>query len=292
MRIYVVFNPVAGRKNLRDVEAVLRKELEKGLKNFDVREGLSVSDNTDDSKRVIWYETQAVSKQKYEGLLDGEFDRIVVVGGDGSVTELVSFLIEHGLKIPLVLIPQGSGNLLAHSLGVFLLPLKKQIGLAFNGKVKEVDALRVNGHLAMVAVGRGYDTLLVSETSRRSKRIWGLMAYGWAALKTILFYRSGIYKVRLDEKRFQVRAKMILVVNTLPFLNSILAQWLLGKKLSPHDGELNLFVCKRWFKWDFYSGKSVVIKAKHQRRFQSDGEIFKASTLNVEVLARAVEICG
>ena len=96
----VIFNPMAGAKSWKNVTRIIQDELTK--------QGFSWE----------WFETKPVKRQPLAAFKKGEFDRIIVVGGDGTVTEVASLLIKNKIKTPLVIVPQGSGNLLATTLKI------------------------------------------------------------------------------------------------------------------------------------------------------------------------------
>jgi diacylglycerol kinase family enzyme len=66
---------------------------------------------------VVPTEQGCILKQLRE-LAEGK-DRIVVVGGDGTVSELMQALFTLGLQIPVGIVPVGTGNDLARSLGLY-----------------------------------------------------------------------------------------------------------------------------------------------------------------------------
>src|SRR5438132_13958127 len=45
-----------------------------------------------------------------------QFDRVVVCGGDGTVTQVINGLV--GSNVPLAIVPSGTGNVLGQAIGV------------------------------------------------------------------------------------------------------------------------------------------------------------------------------
>ncbi|MCL5090582.1 MAG: acylglycerol kinase family protein [Patescibacteria group bacterium] len=61
---------------------------------------------------------------------------VVCLGGDGTVSETVGYILNHQVEAPLAIIPTGTANIIASSLG--LLSDKKDFNFLLNKKTKEV----------------------------------------------------------------------------------------------------------------------------------------------------------
>lgn len=266
-RALVIFNPVSGYKKWRNIPILIQKTLTE--KNYD----------------WIWYETKPKQDllELFKSQIErGEFDRIIVSGGDGTVAEAVGAMMAMKVKTPLVILPQGSANLVAMSLGLPLFQVKRALQLGLEGKPRILDVMQVNRkYYGVIAVGRGYDAFLVQETPRDLKRKMGLFAYAWIFIKTALFYRSQPYRLSVDGERTEVVAKSIMVFNLfpLPFL-----------PIKPHDGVLNVLILTSKGKLIHHTGKTISIKAHKEFRFQVDGEVLKAKTINIETLPTQLSI--
>jgi len=277
----VIYNPVAGKKKLLNTKRIIEASLKRAGYAFD------------------FFETLPVKKQPFETFLDRSYDRIVVSGGDGTVAEVTSFMIHNQVKTPLVIIPQGSANILAVSLALPLTPgLALRRGLKKEGR--PLDAMKVNHkYYGMIAVGMGYDTLVMSKTPRSLKRKIGFFAYIWTILKTIAIYHPHPYKVTVDGTRVDLMAKTIMAFNILPLGHLKISRPFLGTTISPTDGQLNLFSLNPrpvrtllGFKKlvHIFHGKKITIKSKKARRYQIDGNVFNGKTVSIEVLPKAIYI--
>lgn len=263
-RVLVVYNPVSGQKGWKDVPTLIRRSLDKA--GFEVE----------------WFETQKCRPQALKPFAGKRFFRVIVVGGDGTVAEVAAFLMKHKMKLPMVVIPQGSANLLARTLGISLLSVKRALKQGLEKPGKPVDVMQVNGRgCGLIAVGRGYDVFLMQVTKRALKRKLGLWAYVWMFLKTALFYRAQTYKITVDGKRHSFHAKSVMIFNMLPFA---------GFMIKPNDGVLDAFVLTAGHELHRLRGKRIVVKAKKERRFEVDGDVFKSRTVTVEVLPKALKI--
>lgn len=273
----VIYNPMSGLKSWKDVPRIVQDELNKN------------------DYQYVWFETQKVKSQPLNQFLEKRFDRIIAIGGDGTVAEVASFMMKHKIKTPLVIIPQGSANVLAASLGLPLLNVRRAIRIGLTKPGKSIDLMQVNKRFSgLIAVGQGYDVMIMKTTTRNLKRQLGLLAYGLSFLKTFLFYRGQPYKLTIDNERHHVVAKTVLVFNILP-----IPHFKIGEKVKPNDGKLNVLVFNPRTLWDLFkrspriqtfTGKKIVIKSKKEREFDIDGDIMKGNNVQIEVIPKAINI--
>ncbi len=260
----VVYNPVSGAKQWKSGPEKIKRLLKK------------------QGAEVTWFETQARAHQDFSSVEGQRFDRVLICGGDGTIAEVVTWMLKTGLKSPIALLPQGSANVLATSLGLRFVTLEGALKNAITGSAKPLDVMHVNrSRMALIAVGRGYDAFLMKETHRHSKRRWGPLAYFWTFLKTFLVYRSKPYILTIDGQRHYLTAKVIVAVNVAPVPEIL---------LSSRDGKVTVFAMGRRFRLQAWTGQRIDIKAKEEITFQLDGEVFKNKTVSIEVLLRAVEM--
>lgn len=136
-----------------------------------------------------WYETtesdagQLVARQ---ALADG-CDAVAAAGGDGTVRAVAETL--RGTGVPLALIPQGTGNLLARNLGLPLPgigALEAGVRIAFGAAERRIDiglatVTRPDGaveeHAFVVVAGIGLDAAMIQNTRPELKRRIGWVAY-------------------------------------------------------------------------------------------------------------------
>ncbi len=114
---------------------------------------------------------------------------IIVVGGDGTVHEAANGILEVAARVPMGIIPAGSGNDFAcQTLG---LPKDIDAALerAFNGEPRIVDAGMMNGHFFVNSFSAGLDGDIALAASRlkRYPLMEGEVLYYTAALRQLLF---------------------------------------------------------------------------------------------------------
>lgn len=288
-RVLVVFNPVSGLPLMRPSRARIRSALE--------RHGV----------RVTWVETRATVGDDLWQAVRKPFDRIVVIGGDGTVREVAELLLESGNKTPLAIIGAGTGNMLASSLGIPLFPLERAIDFAVNAPADDIDVLRVNGkRVCLIGAGQGYDTLFIQSAPRALKQRIGSLAYIWSFIRTFLPYRSRRYTIVVDGVRHQLVGKLVLAINIFSIVGIPIE-----RAISPHDGWIDVFVLNPRTIWETLwtgiallgrrhrsdiprlqalRGKRVSIRQRKGRNVQIDGEVYRDKHLDIVVLPGALAL--
>lgn len=110
--------------------------------------------------------------------------KIIAIGGDGTVNEIGNALI--GSKIPLGIIPLGSGNGLARHLKIPMNP-EKALNLALNGSQAAIDVLTWNDRAFFCTAGIGFDAYVASIFHEGNGR--GFLNYINSALKALFTYK-------------------------------------------------------------------------------------------------------
>lgn len=107
-------------------------------------------------------------------------DIAVAVGGDGTVREVIQELADLRKKIPLAILPTGSGNVLARSLHLPSSP-RALAKLIHEDTSVSVDLARLDtGEYVAAACALGYLSERVGATGQRMKRVFGFAGYLWS----------------------------------------------------------------------------------------------------------------
>ncbi len=202
---HLIFNPIAGQRNADQDLSIIRSLLEPHL------------------QLEIHYTTPEVNPAELaKAAITANADLILASGGDGTVSMVAGALIGSG--IPLGIIPRGTANAFAASLG---LPRFFTIQAACNtilaGKTRTVDAARCNDMPMILLAGIGYEAETVELASRELKTQWGAMAYlmaGWQQLSVQTQFEATF---ELEDRVFQAQASAITIANAAP-PTSVMAQ--------------------------------------------------------------------
>ena len=114
-------------------------------------------------------------------------DRVVAVGGDGTVNDAAQPLV--GTSAVLALVPCGSGNGLARHLGLSLRP-RRALALLTDptARVVAIDTGTANGHPFFNVMGAGFDAEISQRFNCLPQR--GLAAYAYAGLRAFFRHRA------------------------------------------------------------------------------------------------------
>jgi YegS/Rv2252/BmrU family lipid kinase len=194
MRVRAILNPRAGLRARRALVA-----LRSGLPSW---EPIEVA---------LTREPGHASRLARESAERGD-DALLAVGGDGTVNEAASGLI--GSRTALGVIPMGSGNGLARTLGVPLRP-EGALNALEHAVVRRMDVGRANGGLFLNVAGAGFDAAVGEDFHQHGRRGGrrGVFTYVRLSAARVLSYVPQTYTLRTGEQTFEGRALVIAFVN-------------------------------------------------------------------------------
>ncbi|MBN1237341.1 MAG: lipid kinase [Gammaproteobacteria bacterium] len=142
--------------------------------------------------RILDIEDPATLSARIQAALTPATAAIVIAGGDGTVNSALPALIE--AAIPLGIIPLGTGNDLARTLGIPTTAAEAAEVVA-RGRKRRIDVGSVNGRYFVNAAGIGFSTEL-QELPPRLKGWLGPLAYPLGVLRRWRDHRAFRVKVR------------------------------------------------------------------------------------------------
>jgi diacylglycerol kinase (ATP) len=176
-------------------------------------------------------------------------DAVIVCGGDGSVHEVLPAVV--GTTVPLGVIPLGTGNGLAHDLGLPNDPAQAARLLASAAArpiaVPRVEYTRPDGardfRYCMVGAGVGADAHMVYRLTLQFKERWGMAAYYTESTRQWLTHDFPLFTVEFrhhggEWRREQV--SQVLAVRITSFAG-LLGKLAPGAALTRPDFQLVLF---------------------------------------------------
>ncbi|AWJ85384.1 lipid kinase [Azospirillum sp. TSH58] len=182
-RLLIIHNPVAGARRARRLGAALAV--------LEQRHGAVVTLQATGGRGDAEAMARAVAP--------GAFDAVVAAGGDGTINEVVNGLGARGgdSAIPLGIVPLGTGNVLAHELG---LPLDAEgaARVLAEGRTLPVHLGVANGRAFAMMAGAGLDARVVEGVDTRLKRLIGKGAYAVETLARIAAGGGGPYRLAVD----------------------------------------------------------------------------------------------
>ena len=197
-RLYVLIlaiNPRSGRGQARKKALIAKKYFDALGIRVSLVEGHSLDD----------------FRQQFIEQLDREIIAgVVALGGDGFIHEIIQHVVPR--QIPLGVIPCGTGNDFARSIGVYRLSLTEQINLIAHSDISAIDLGRVEQRWFAAILSSGFDAL-VNERANQMQWPRGRMRYNIAMIEKIIALKAHSYRIRLDDEFIDVKATLVTVAN-------------------------------------------------------------------------------
>ena len=200
--------------------------------------------------------------------------RVVVWGGDGTVNEAGTALLDSG--VPMGLIPAGSGNGLAAALGRPHEP-RAAIASALDGPVRRIDAGMFGDRPFFNIAGIGVDARIAALFNVRARGSRGRWPYIVIGVREGCRYSCQTYAIELDGEPQSVRALLIAFANGPEYGNGIR----LSASATLDDGLLDAMIVE---------DRSVPARFWHARHL-ARGTAHRAPRVTARQLRRAVISC-
>ena len=184
-KLYFIYNPLAGKGNIRG-------------KLFEVIQALASAEY-----EVTVYPTREPrdATERVRELPDG-YDLVVCCGGDGTLDEVVTGMMQREKKLPIGYIPAGSCNDFARSLQI---PnnMQQAAEIAVQGQNFTVDVGSLNERNFVYVAAFGIFTDVSYSTKQGMKNVLGHMAYILEGMRRIASVKSYYLKVESEELCFE-----------------------------------------------------------------------------------------
>ena len=217
--ILFVINPISGGKAKLRIPALIDKYLDKEKFNANFR----ITEYIGHASEIV------------EETIARNFDIIVAAGGDGTINEVASKVLEH--KKILGILPLGSGNGLARFLDIPQ-SLKEAILLINKLKTDKIDSAYFNNKCFFNLAGMGFDAHLSAAFSKDKKR--GLTGYIKLSLKEVFNYKDELYVLNIDGVEYKRKAFAITIANSSQYGNNVY----IAPNASVKDGLLDVCIIK------------------------------------------------
>jgi diacylglycerol kinase (ATP) len=234
--------------------------------------------------------------------------RVIAAGGDGTVNEVLNGLAEDFGRTELGLIPLGTGNDFARSIGVAH-DLEDALRILREGHTRWIDVVRARLRTSsrwFLNMSAGGFSGEVSEKASEAKGTWGPLAYLRGAVEALPELHGYHTVIRLPDERLELEVYNVVVCNgryvasgipvapearlddglldvlivpatTMPRIAALVPQVLLGLHMG---SDLLLFRRTPW----------VEIESTPGMWFNLDGELQGDEPIRFEVLPRALKV--
>jgi len=245
-----------------------------------------------------------------EATLSGSYSSIIAVGGDGTVNEVINGVLKSPKHLPkptIGIIPLGTSNILATELGIPLHSPNEAGDVIEHGNQRTVDIGSANGRYFTMMASFGFDAEAVKRVQPNVKDFMGAPAYILSGIAALAQYRASSVDMTIDNVHIKSDAFVVVVANTssyaveqvkiAPFA-AIDDGWLdicIFEK-PPNDkigfiGQILLLMARRHLgdpRVRYYRGKKISITANPPMLGQIDGDLWRETPTNIEILPRAI----
>jgi YegS/Rv2252/BmrU family lipid kinase len=232
------------------------------------------------------------------GRLAADYDAVFTLGGDGTAVEVIGAL--SGSGVPVGILPGGTGNLLARTLGIPL-DVERATGALLDGEPTRIDlGVLADGRRFAFSAGVGLDVRMIEGAPARLKRRLGVLAYVLSAARAVLRREDFRVRVTVDGTVHERVAAAVLVANFGAVLRDLIR---LGPGIRSDDGLLDLCVfspatlrdslrvlwrlLRKDFRIDarmlYAPGRHFLIETDPPRAAQADGEIIGVTPVEIRV---------
>ena len=279
MNFLIIINPNSGkRKSISVFKNILKPFLEHNSINY--------------KTETTTYSGHA--EQIIESIDLLNFNAILVLGGDGTMHEVINGLLKRadGINLPIGNIPTGSGNSLLYDLGKF--DIKDTINIILKNKIRKIDILELSTlnkkiySMNLIGWGMGNDIGLRAEKMR-----WlGPIRYNIASVIEILKYKGRQATIKIDNIKYDDSYALITICNTMHVGK--------GMKMAPnaslYDKKMDIIMIKDNFSKlellklfpQLFSGNHI----KNKKVTYIQAETFSLKTLKNDILNIDGEIKG
>ncbi|MCC6790745.1 MAG: YegS/Rv2252/BmrU family lipid kinase [Thermomicrobiales bacterium] len=229
---------------------------------------------------------------------------LIAIGGDGTVAEAVTAAA--GAEVPLGIIPAGSTNIIARSIGI---PndLDAAARMVFGDHARRrIDVGVCNGRRFLHMGGAGFDSRMFALTSRSLKRRVGWLAYLQGASKTILS-PPVIFTIIVDGQTVECESPLVLIANGASVISP---SFKVHPDIRYDDGKLDIviitahhfveivrtvgrFMVRRLERSPYtihLQGTDIEVRSSPSIPLQLDGDIIGETPARFSILPGAIEL--
>lgn len=286
-KILFIVNPISGNGKQKNIASIIKRYLDKDKFSFE----LKFTKHQDHAREII------LEQKDY-------FDILIAVGGDGSVNQMGTLLINS--QVIFGIVPAGSGNGLARHLNI---PLNFESAIDVINSYREpmkIDVAKINEKYFLSTAGTGFDAHIAWKFSTSNTR--GFLTYAKITLRELFKYRIKKYELMFNDQIIKIPAFIVTIANSNQYGNNAYV----SPESKLDDGFLRLIIVKpfpfyympllifRLFNKsllkskfvDHFTLKKLGINSQFHR-VQLDGEsITIRRKINIEIIPNCLNIIG
>jgi YegS/Rv2252/BmrU family lipid kinase len=214
--IYII-NPISGTRTKKDLKEFIEKKTIEQQIPFQIFPSVANGDYS----------------FLYPLIKEKRVTDVVIAGGDGTVSQVVSSLMNRNVNFGII--PCGSGNGLALAAKISKQPAKA-LDIIFNGKPSAIDGFYINGQFACMLCGLGFDAKVAHDFAKQPTR--GLTTYIKQVVKNFFSAKTYSFELKVKNRSFITDAYFISIANSNQFGNN----FTIAPEASLTDGLLDIVI--------------------------------------------------
>ena len=216
-QIIYIINPISGTRTKKDLQQLIEKKTTEQNIPFQIFPSVASGDYS--------FLHPVIKEHKITD--------VVIAGGDGTVSQVVSSLMNCDLNFGII--PCGSGNGLAYAAKIPKDPLKA-LDVVFNGHAVAIDGFNINEQFACMLCGLGFDAKVAHDFAQQPTR--GLTTYVKQVARNFFAAKTYSFELTVNDKVFMADAFFISIANSNQFGNN----FTIAPKASLSDGLLDIVI--------------------------------------------------
>jgi YegS/Rv2252/BmrU family lipid kinase len=232
-----------------------------------------------------------------------DVDFIVLGGGDGTINAGLASLLE--ARLPLGILPLGTANNTARTLGIPT-ELADAAQLIAGGRTRRIDVGQVGDRFFLTTASIGLSVRITKELSGASKRRWGPLAYGVAALRALSKVDPFEAEIQHDAGSRRLRAIQIMIGNGRHYGAALTV----AEQARPDDALLDCYAIEAVPWWRLLgllpalkrgrqgdkadvqaiTSRTIRIETPEPHRIDADGELVGTTPATFSTLPLALEV--
>lgn len=289
-RVFVVLNPAAGQSNPDRIRRVVLDHLE----SYAADHQIYSTTGEENLGEVVG-----------QALRDG-FNTVWAAGGDGTVSGAANGMVNS--RVPLGVIPVGTGNTLVRELGI---PLELDQACALligEHTTRTIDVMKTQDRYFLLSVSMGVSAVMTTNSSRQQKDRMGAPTYIINGIRAVISNSLWPFVVEMDGETRRYRATEINAANAgIIGIESI--SW--GEDVRLDDGQINLCRARVENLWEVLTlvfgvifrrqkqlhelncqsfSDYVEIRSRRPVPVQGDGEEYGTTPIRIEVVPSALDV--
>jgi YegS/Rv2252/BmrU family lipid kinase len=293
-RIHVIINPASGQD--RPVLSILNDVFHPSGIDWEVL----VTKEAGDGRRYA------------EAALQAGVDAVGVYGGDGTVMEVASALVNS--PVPLAIFPGGTANVMSVELGVPNDPTEAcALVSEGRGTVRTIDVGQYGDYIFLTRLGMGLESNVIENTAREQKDRMGWLAYALNTLRELREPKVSRYRLTLDGQVVETQGLTCVIANSgiITPNSGIPGRTVLSfaPGISVSDGVLDVVVVRgadlgsllavaasmmagneNAEPLQHWRAREVTVEADPPQTIQADGEILDQTPVHARVLPNALRV--